>query len=307
MKEITTMNRKDFLKSGALIAGGILLQGHKYYLRTYEQPAGFKVIRDNLGIFNERGGTMGWYVSKDAVVVIDSQFPESAKNFYNGLKTKTDRKIDFLINTHHHRDHTSGNYFLKDFTNKIVSSERAKELQQNFNGNDPKNPQAYADITFDKEWTLDIGAERLKAMQICSAHTAGDAIIHFEKTNVVHMGDLVFNKVYPVIDLPGGSDLRGWINYLDKALNLFDKETIFIFGHAQTTDGVIGKANDLIVMRDYIYALVEFVENEIKLGKTKDEIATAKTIPNVEGVKEMWAGAMKRNIEATFEYLSKNN
>jgi glyoxylase-like metal-dependent hydrolase (beta-lactamase superfamily II) len=300
------MNRKDFLKSGALIAGGILLQGHKYFLRNYEQPAGFKIVRDNLGIFNERGGTMGWYVSKDAVVVIDSQFPESAKNFYNGLKTKTDRKIDFLMNTHHHRDHTGGNYFLKEFASKIVSSEKTKELQQKFNGNDPNNPQAYADITFDKEWTLDIGAEKLKAMQICSAHTAGDVIIHFENSNVVHMGDLVFNKVYPVIDLPGGSDLRGWIEYLDKSLSLFDKETIYIFGHAQTPEGVIGKASDLIEMRNYINALLVFVESEIKSGKTKDEIASANTIPNVEGVKEMWAGAMKRNIEAAVEYLSKD-
>ncbi len=298
------MNRKEFLRSGALITGGILLQGHKYFLRDNEQPAGFKVIRDNFGIFNERGGTMGWYASKGAVVVIDSQFPESAKNFYNGLKTKTDRKIDFLINTHHHRDHTSGNYFLKDFTNKIVSSEKTKELQKKFNGSDPNNPQAYADITFDKEWTIDIGSEKINTMQICSAHTAGDIIIHFEKTNVAHMGDLVFNKVYPVIDLPGGSDLKGWIDYLEKAVKLFDADTIFIFGHAQTTEGVVGSSTDLLAMRDYISALMEFVTNEIKSGKTKDEIVSAQTIPYVTSVKEMWAGAMKRNIEAAYDYLS---
>jgi hypothetical protein len=67
------ISRKQFLKSGALITGGILLSGHKYFLRNNEQPEGFKVIRDKIGIFSGRGGTMGWFVDKDSVIVVDSQ------------------------------------------------------------------------------------------------------------------------------------------------------------------------------------------------------------------------------------------
>ena len=95
------ISRKQFIKSGVVITGGILLSGHKYFSRFDDQPEGFKTIRGNFGIYTERGGTMGWYVTNDSVIVIDSQFPESAEHFYNGLKTKTSRKIDFLINTHH--------------------------------------------------------------------------------------------------------------------------------------------------------------------------------------------------------------
>ncbi len=300
------ISRKQFLKSGALITGGILLHGHKYFLKNEEQPEGFKIIRDNIGIFTGRGGTMGWYVDKDAAIVIDSQFPESAKTFYNGLKTKTDRKIDFLINTHHHRDHTSGNYFLREFTNKIVSSEKCRELQEKFNGNDPKNPQAYADVTFDKEWTLNIGSEKINAKHLFNAHTGGDSVIHFQKANVVHMGDLVFNKVYPVIDLPGGADLNGWIQFLEKSISIFDKDTAYIFGHSQNPEMVIGSSKDLIEMRNYLSALLDFVSKEMKAGKTKDEISTAASIPNVVDVKEMWPGAMKKNIETAYDYLNKS-
>lgn len=301
------ISRKEFLRAGALVTGGFLLHGHNYFLKTDEQPAGFKVLRGNVGVFIERGGTMGWYVSDDAVIVIDSQFPESAEHFYGGLKSKTSRKIDFLINTHHHRDHTSGNVYLREFTSKIVSSENCRMLQEKMNGGDPARPQAYADITFADEWNLSIGKESVKAFHLGPAHTGGDAVIHFQNANIAHMGDLVFNKVYPVIDIAGGAKLYGWIDYLEKVEKMFDKETFFIFGHAQTPEMVTGYGKDLLVMRDYISALLDFVNKEMKSGKTKEEIAAATSIPNVVDVKEMWQGAMKRNLENAFDELSASN
>lgn len=298
------MNRKQFIKSGALITGSLLFGGHKFFLKAEDQPKGFKIIRDNFGIYTERGGTMGWYITKDAAVVIDSQFPESVKNFYNGLKTKTSRKIDFLINTHHHRDHTSGNHFLREFTNKIVSSENSRALQEKFNGNNPDNPQAYADITFANDWSQDIGGEKVFARHLLPAHTGGDATIHFEKTNIVHMGDLVFNKVYPVIDLPGGASLNGWIEYLEKTVKFFDKDTIYVFGHSQNDEMVVGRSKDLLALRDYFTALLDFVDKQINSGKTKEEISASNEIPGVKDIKEMWEGAKKRNLENAYDYLT---
>ncbi|MBI1938008.1 MAG: MBL fold metallo-hydrolase [Ignavibacteriales bacterium] len=93
------------------------------FFYSSDQPKGFKLIHEKLGIFTDRGGTIAWFVDKNAAAVIDSQFPESAKNFIDGLKQKTDRKIDRLFNTHHHQNHTSGNIFLKNYTDKIVAHE----------------------------------------------------------------------------------------------------------------------------------------------------------------------------------------
>ena len=64
------------------------------------------------------------------------------------------------------------------------------------------------------------------------AHTDGDSITHFENANVVHMGDLIFNRRFPYIDKSAGASVKNWIQVLKQTQKLFDKDTIFIFGHA---------------------------------------------------------------------------
>ena len=61
-----------------------------------------------MGIFHRRGGTIGWLVNRDGVVVVDTQFADTAPNFLDGLKQRTPRQIDVVINTHHHFDHAGG-------------------------------------------------------------------------------------------------------------------------------------------------------------------------------------------------------
>ena len=68
---------------------------------------------------------MGWLVTPDAVLVIDSQFADTAQMFLDGLKKRTPRKIDLLINSHHHPDHTGGNKVLQPMVTKIVAHENA--------------------------------------------------------------------------------------------------------------------------------------------------------------------------------------
>ncbi len=286
------------------MAGGMLFSGSRMIEAMQSLSGNFKMVRGKIGIYTERGGTIGYFAGKDALIVVDTQFPDTAKNFLQGIRTITDRKIDVVLNTHHHGDHTSGNIFFKDYTSMIVANEKCKELQQKFYGNDPSKPQVYPNLTFSDEWTLDLGAEKILSRHICPAHTGGDSIIHFQKANVVHMGDLVFNKIYPYIDLPGGCSLNGWIEYLEKTLALFDKDTLYIFGHSQTQDMCYGSANDLLAMKNYLLALIDFVSKEIKAGKTREQIAVANEIPDVTDVKESREGMRKMNLEKAYKYLT---
>ena len=299
--------RKEFLKASSILAGGILLPGSNNFGRMLQQQStgNFKNLRDNLGIYTEKGGTIGWYVSDDAVVVVDSQYPETAKNFYAGLQKKTPRKIDILFNTHHHADHTSGNIYLKDFANRIIAQENCKALQEKAYGNDPAKPQAYPDATFKKEWTQNLGSETVSAKFFGNAHTGGDSVIHFQNANVAHVGDLVFNRTYPFIDSNGGGSVANWPVVLERVINYYPKETTFIFGHGASDDLVTGSMADLIAMKNYLSALVEFVSGEIKNGKTKEQIASANEIPGFADLKERWAGARKMNLEKTFDELIK--
>jgi glyoxylase-like metal-dependent hydrolase (beta-lactamase superfamily II) len=297
------ITRKNFLRSGALITGGLFLPGFKFISAFQEQKYKFTPIRNNVGIFTERGGTIGWYATQDALVVIDSQYPETAKNLVEGLKQKTERKIDLLFNTHHHGDHTAGNLYLKDFANKIVAHENCKALQEKNYGGNPDKPQIYPGATFTNTWGEDIGKEKVVARYFGPAHTGGDSVVHFENANIAHMGDLVFNKTFPFIDPNGGGSVQQWIFTLDRIIKHYDRDTTFIFGHSIADEFLVGKRKDLIAMKNYLSALVDFVSKEIKNGKAKEEIASASNIPGFEDIKERWQGARKMNLERAYDEL----
>ena len=267
----------------------------------------FKTIRDKFGIYFERGGTIGWYLNDDALIVIDAEFPDTAENFMNGMKEKTQRKIDILFNTHHHRDHTSGNYYLTNFANKIFAQENCPVLQKKAYGDgDTAKMQVYADTTFKDEQMLDIGKEKIKARYIQPAHTGGDAMYHFQNANIAHIGDLVFNRTYPYIDTKGGGSLKSWHGYLEKIPNYFDKDTLFIFGHAPDPEFLTGKMDDIISMKNYFASLLEYVDKSIKEGKSKEEIANSNMVPNISDRKEVWNGAIKMSLNAAYDELTAN-
>jgi glyoxylase-like metal-dependent hydrolase (beta-lactamase superfamily II) len=286
--------------------GALLYPGKNIFgAMNFFGSEGIKEIRPNIGIFTEKGGTIGWYVSDDAVVVVDSQFPDSAKHFVEELKKKTKRNIDILFNTHHHGDHTAGNFFMKDFVEKIVAQENCVKLQKKFYGEgDKKDKQVYADVTFKDEWELDLGNEKIKANYFGSAHTSGDTVLHFQYANVVHIGDLVFNHAYPYMDRPAGCTAEGSIEVLEKAVSVFDNDTKFICGHADTDENVTFSIDVLIVMRDYFSALLEFVGKEMKAGKTLTEIQKAASVPGFENLAERWEGAKDMNLKAAYEELN---
>ncbi len=299
------ISRRNFVKSSSLIIASILYPGVKVFpFSKFFEKTGLTDLSSNIGIFTEKGGTIGWYITDEVFVVIDAQFPDSAQHFMDDIKKKTNRRIDILFNTHHHGDHTSGNYFLKKFADKIVAQDNCPKLQKKFYGEgDKKDKQVYAGTTFKDNWEVDLGKEKIKAYHFGPAHTLGDAIYHLQNANVVHMGDVVFNRTYPYMDRPAGATAAGSIKFLEKSINLFDTETKFIYGHASKDELVVGKINDLKLMRDYFSALLDYVGKEIKKGKSLDEILKAESVPGFENLTERWEGAKNMNLKAAYEEL----
>src|ERR1044072_1658419 len=108
------MNRRTFLRDTGIISGATLLFQKKALasmLNTFE--FNIKMLRNNVGIFTERGGTVGFLLSKDGIVVIDAQFPDTAQHLIDELKKLNTAPIQLLLNTHHHGDHTAGNIAFK--------------------------------------------------------------------------------------------------------------------------------------------------------------------------------------------------
>ena len=139
--------------------------------------------------------------------------------------------------------------------------------------------QVYADTTFTDVWRRELGSEIVTAEFRGPAHTGGDAVVIFEKANVVHMGDLVFNRLYPYVDRPGGASIRGWIKSLEDSVASYPADAIYVFGHGSSKFGVTGKRDDLLVMRDFFSAVVSHVEKEIAAGHDKPTVVAVENMP----------------------------
>jgi len=270
-----SLSRREFLVTSAAAAvAGKLVQ--PAFALAQQGPAPqpvFTAIRRNVGFFTMRGGTIGWMVNPGAVVAVDSQYPAEATACLNGLNERSgNRPVDFLINTHHHGDHTGGNISFRGVAKKVVAQVKADEHMRQPPGGQPPADQLFPDTTFTETWSADVGDEKVSAKFYGRAHTSGDAAITFERANVVHMGDLMFHQRHPVVDRAAGATLRGWMTVLDRAMRDHASDTIYIFGHTGAGLPVTGSQADVTRFKDYMGALLAFVETQVKAGKSREEV-----------------------------------
>jgi glyoxylase-like metal-dependent hydrolase (beta-lactamase superfamily II) len=244
-------------------------------------PAVFTPLRRNVGIFHQRGGTIGWLVHRDGLLVVDSQFADTAPNLLSGLKERSPRAIDILINTHHHPDHTGGNGVLRPAAKQIVGHVRSKENQV-AQAERTKTPATLPDVTFTDTWNVTLGDETIRARHWGPAHTGGDASIHFEQANVVHLGDLLNNRGYPNVDAPAGASVHGWIKVLEQMAPHYPADALYVFGHAEAGHPFIGTRGDLMYQRDYFTAVIEMAAKARKDGRARDELAKVEVLPRFE-------------------------
>ena len=214
-------------------------------------------------------------ISGDGLLVIDTQFADTAPNLLAGLKERSPRQIDVLINSHHHPDHTGGNGVLRPAVKQIVAHVRSSENQK-AQAERAKAPTTLPDVTFPDTWSVTLGDETIRAKHWGPAHTGGDVAIHFEQANVVHLGDLLNNRGYPVVDAPAGASVHGWMQVLEKMAAAYPADALYVFGHAEAGHPFIGTRTDLHYQRDYFTAVVAMARDARRSGKSRDELATVR-------------------------------
>lgn len=297
------MDRRNFLRNTGLTLASLALLTNRTVAALMADPAWkIKMLTKDIGVFTERGGTILFMLSKEGFVVVDSQFPEQSQHLIDELKKKADQPFRLLINTHHHGDHSSGNIAFKGLVQHVLAHENSKINQEKV-AKDKKNEdkQLYPDQVYTTTWCEKIGKEEVCLHYFGAGHTNGDSFVHFKKANIVHVGDLVFNRRHPFVDRTAGANMTSWIQVLDKATNTFNTKTTFVCGHSAEGYDIVATREDVKLFRDYLDKTLLFVEGEIKAGKTKAEIVKATGIP---GAPEWKGDGIDRPLGAAYDELT---
>ncbi len=296
------MHRRSFIQTSALTLGALTIAQQKIFSAFFQQAWKITMLTDSIGIFTEKGGTIAFLLSKKGIVVVDAQFPDTAPHLIDELKKKSEKPFSLLINTHHHFDHTAGNIAFKGIVQHVLAHENSLKNQKNVAvANKSEDKQLYPDQTYTDTWCQKFGKEKICLYYYGAGHTNGDSVIHFEHANIVHMGDLMFNRRHPFVDRGAGANIKNWMEVLNKTVNKFDSKTKFIFGHAGDGYNVTGTADDLKKFGDYLDAVLKFTESEIKAGKTKEEFLKNTALP---GASEWKGDGISRPLTAAWEELT---
>jgi cyclase len=296
------MQRRQFLINSGLTTAGLML-AQKQILASLFQVAPYKItmLSKTAGIFTEKGGTIAFVLARKGIIVVDAQFPEQSTHLIEELKKQSSHPFQMLINTHHHGDHTAGNISFKGLVKNVLAHENSLKNQQTVAVNQKtEDKQLYPDMTYTNTWCESVAKEKICLYYYGAGHTNGDSLVHLVDQNIVHMGDLVFNRRHPFVDRSAGADIKNWITVLEKASKQFDSKTQFVFGHAADGFNVTGTTEDLKAFGGYLGNVLSFVGKEINAGKTKDEILKATSIP---GSPEWTGDGIQRPLTAAYEEL----
>ena len=274
-----------------------------------------------------RGGTVGFFVGEDSVVVVDAQFKDIAPGIITEIRKVTDKPIKYLLNTHHHVDHVGGNPVFRPFSLIIAHDNVRKrmlsspadvlrdypgELEKARKAGDQNAAKFYADqiewakrvkieeiaapfLTFDSEFRIHLAGETIQAWHTPPAHTDGDCVVYFEKARVIHMGDLFWNKVIPFIDVAGGGSVLGYLSALDRVLSRVPPDVQVIAGHGEVSD-VAG----VQAFRKYVAEVVAAAEKAKRAGVSKEKFLEEVDLPAYKGFSG-YSDRFKDNCSAAYD------
>ena len=235
-------------------------------------------LNDSTYMLIGAGGNMGLSVGEDAVFLIDDQYAPLTPKILAAIKALTAKPVKFMINTHWHGDHTGGNVnmgkagaliFAQDNVRKRLSNEQFNDF---FKSKTPPIDKAGLPVvSFSEDITFHLNGEEIHAFHVPKAHTDGDAIIHFRKSNIIHTGDTYFNGLYPFIDFASGGSPDGVVAAADRMLAIADDNTKIIPGH-----GPLSNKAELKVYRDMIATITARIKALLAQGKSLEEIQAAK-------------------------------
>ncbi len=224
-----------------------------------------------------QGGNIGVSYGPDGTVLVDDQFAPLTPKIQAAVAALGATPVRFLINTHWHGDHTGGNENFGKAGALIMAHDNVRvRLAAGASSGGrtiPPAPKvALPVVTYEQGIKLHLNGDEVRTVHVHDAHTDGDSIVIWKAANVVHMGDLFFNRVtLPFIDLNSGGSAKGLVGAIDTALTLTDDRTKIIPGH-----GPMATRADLVAYRAMLVDVIGKVEAGMKARRTLDQIKATK-------------------------------
>jgi cyclase len=233
-------------------------------------------VQKEIYMLQGKGGNIGLSIGNDGVFMIDDQFADVTSEILKDIKKLSKKPVQFLINTHHHGDHTGGNVNMSKEGAIIVSHDNVRKrlsdmLKNATEKSDALDAKMLPTITFEKDMNFHYNGEQIMVFHVHNAHTDGDAVVYFMGSNVIHTGDAMFNGGYPFIDTKNGGTLKGYIEGLEKISLLADDDTKIIPGH-----GDIATKKDVDYMVNMLNVLYKNVMFQYRNQKTEAEIVNSR-------------------------------
>lgn len=238
-------------------------------------------VTPSIHMLKGAGGNLAVCVGEDGVFLVDDQYAPLSDKIKAAIATIHDGDVRFVINTHWHGDHTGGNENFGESGSLIVAHDnvRARMSVENvstlFDRTTPPSPDgALPVVTFNDVITFHMNGETIQAFHVPNAHTDGDAIIHFVDANVIHAGDVLFNRLFPFIDTDSGGSIDGLVVAVERILALCDADTRVIAGHGDIA-GIDDMKAYLAMLTDLRTKIAHLVDEGMDLDAVLETRPTA--------------------------------
>jgi cyclase len=295
-------------------------------------------VRKNIYMLVGAGGNITVSAGPDGVLLVDSGLAAMTDKVLAAIDQLARQlssngapphPIQFIINTHVHADHTGGNLKIAKAGRTFTGGNVAGDLRglgeadpedgaqiyayqtvlNRMSRPDGKNPAApngaWPAVTYDTDvlnFSHFFNGEAVQIIHQPAAHTDGDSMVYFRGADVLATGDIFVTTSYPIIDLAHGGTLQGLIDGLNHILDIAVPEfrleggTMIVPGHGRLCD-----AADVAYYRDMVTVLRDRVQDQIKRGKTLEQVKAASLTKDYDGR----YGSPDRFLEAAYQSLHK--
>jgi glyoxylase-like metal-dependent hydrolase (beta-lactamase superfamily II) len=223
---------------------------------------------------------------RDGKLLVDTFTQNTWDSFKKTLDAIGRAPVKLAIDSHWHWDHTDNNANVRGTGATLIAHENTlKRLKETHDLDviglhfDPSPENALPQKTFKESYQLNFSGEHVALGHLAPAHTDSDIYIHFQKANVLHMGDVFFNGIYSYIDKETNGSIGGMIAGATKMLGMVDNDTKIVPGH-----GPLGNKSDLKMFRDMLVTARGRVQKLKSSGKTLVEAVAAKPLTDLDPI-----------------------